>query len=468
MHETAPTPFSPDQPPLTENAITLPPSSPPAPPQAPGRTTRLLRTLFAWPRSILRHPLRTLIIALLLLLIGAGSGVAGVWMWASYHLRSGRTALESYHTAEAVQHLQAALRVWPHDPDTLLLAARAARRAKAFDTAEHFLDLYQEQRKEDEDLTLERICLRAERGEPDSVAKYCQGLIERSDPATPLVLEALTQGYLRNYQPQKAGIAINEWLELDPDNPQALILQGQLYELLQRQADAIKSYRAALTADSTLDEARLRLSDVLMQLGSVEEAKPHLEYLGGRLPNNPKVQVYLARVQDRMGHPELAEQILDTVLAHQPNYAAALLDRGILALRAGQFDQAEKYLREAVKQDPSDHQAHDRLAFCLEQNGKLAEADKAREHIKRMEKDMDEIQAIVRGKLEQDPHNADLHYEVGMISLRAGAATEGLRWLHSALKENPSHQGAHKALMEYYQSIGDLGRAREHRQKLTK
>jgi tetratricopeptide (TPR) repeat protein len=394
--------------------------------------------------------------------------MAGVGLWASYHLRAGRAALERYHTVEAVRHLGTARLVWPRDPEILFLSARAARRTGAFEAADHFLDLYQEVRKEDENLTLERILLRAERGEPDSVLNYCQTRIEPNDPAAPLVFEALTQGYLRNYQPQKAEKVLGKWLEQEPDNPQALFLQGQVYDLQMRHADALQSFRAALTTDPALDTARLRLCDVLMQLGLFEEAQPHVEYLRGRLPDSPKILVYLARIQDRQGHPEEVERILEEVLARWPYFAPALVDRGILAIRAGQFSEAEKYLRQAVQQDPSDFQARDRLAFCLEQNGKLAEADKEREYLKQMEKDIDEIQTIIRGQMERTPHNPDLHYRIGMISLRAGADGEALRWLYSALREDPNHQGAHKALMEYYQRKGDLSRAREHRQKLIK
>jgi Tfp pilus assembly protein PilF len=464
-HEHVPLPSVP----LAEMPSALMPTLASLPPYRPKRGARFLGTVLAWPRAVLRHPLRSLGIAVLLLVIATGIGIAGIWLWASYHLRAGRAAVQHYHTPEAVLHLQAALSIWPRDPETLLLAARAARRAASFNTADHFLDLYQELRKEDKDLTLERICLRAERGEPDSVAKYCQSLVEQNDADAPLVLEALAQGYLRSYQPQKAEMVLSKWLELEPDNPQALHIQGQVYDLESRQADAIKSYRAALTADPTLDEARLRLCDVLMQLGSYEEAQPHLEYLRGRLPQHPKVLVYLARIQDRQGHPEEADKLLAEALARQPHFAPALVDRGVLAIRAGRFGEAEKYLREAVQYDPSDFQAHDRLAFCLEQNDKPAEADKLREHIKQMEKDMTEIQAIIRqGLLERSPHDADLHYRIGMISLRAGAEAEALRWLHSALQEDPNHQGAHKALMEYYQRIRNFRKADEHRQKLLK
>jgi tetratricopeptide (TPR) repeat protein len=480
MHEPAPSPVTPDQPASADNKITATPLapvengitsmllSPVAPPRPMGRLARFVGTVLAWPHAVLRHPLRSLIIAVLLLLTASGFGIAATWLWASYHLRTGRAALEHYHTTEAVAHLYAVLKIWPRDPETLLLAARAARRSGAFDAANQFLDLYQEVRGEDEDVVLERICLRAARGEPESVANYCRSLIEENDPATPLLYEAMAQGFARSYQPRMAEMLLQKWLEQEPDNPQALYLLGQVYDSSSRRADAIKTYRAVLTADPTLDEARLRMCDALMQLGSLEEAQRHLEYLRARLSDNPKVLVYLARIQDRLDHPEEVQKLLDAALALQPHYAPALLDRGLLAMRAGQFDEAEKYLREAVQQDPSDHQAHDRLALCLEHNDKPAEADKVREHIKQMEKDILKLQAIAKGRLEQSPHDADLHYQIGMISLRAGSIAEGLRWLNSALKENPNHQGAHKALMEHYQRKGDRGKAREHQQKLIK
>jgi tetratricopeptide (TPR) repeat protein len=417
---------------------------------------------------MIRHPGRSLAIVGLVLAIGAGASVAGVWLWASYQLRLGRSALERYHTAEAVPHLQATLSIWPRDPESLLLAARAARRAGSLDEADHFLDRYQDVRGDDENLLLERVFVRAERGDPERVRNYTQALIEQNHPATPLIFEALARGYLRGYQPNKAEILLHDWLQRQPDNPQALLLEGQVRESQLRQSDALKSYRAALEADATFDEARLRLCETLMQLGSTEEALPHLEYLRQRIPNNPMVQVYLARIAERGGRGEEAEQMLDEVLACRPNFAPALAERGKLAWRAGHAVDAEKWLRQAVGREPGDFQARYHLYLSLEKNGKLDEAQKEQEQLRRMEKDMADIQAIVAGKMEQNPHNADLHYQIGTISLRAGAVEEGLRWLHSALKEDPRHQPTHQALMEHYQRIGDFGRAREHRQHLKR
>ncbi|HEY7309354.1 MAG TPA: tetratricopeptide repeat protein [Gemmataceae bacterium] len=461
MHETAP---------LSEPDSMVSSPSPPAPAAAPppGRAGRWLDVCLAVPRAILRRPVRSLVISGLLLLIGAGVSLAVVYLWAAYHLRVARTALERYHTNEALPHLQTAYSIRPRHPETLLLAARAARRVGSYEDADRWLDRYQDVRgPEDEDLVLERVLVRVERGEADAMSKYCVSLIERDHPAAPLILEALARGYMRGYQPKKAEKAIEEWLKRQPDNPQALLIQGELSELLTRQHDAIASYRRALTVDPQLDDARLRLSGALMNLDLTAEAQPHLEYLSRRFPANLMVQVYLARVEDRAGNAEEAVRILESVLARQPRFAPALAERGKLALRDGQAEQAEKWLREACDQEPGDYQAHYQLSLCLEKNGKTEEAQKEQAHLQQIEDDIKQIQQIVMGHMEAQPHDANLHYRVGMIALHAGSIEEALRWLHSALKEDPNHQPTHKALMEHYQRLGDFGRARAHRQKLT-
>jgi cytochrome c-type biogenesis protein CcmH/NrfG len=154
---------------------------------------------------MIRHPLRSLAIVGLLALIGLGIGVAGAYVWASYHLQAARAALQRYHTSEAVTHLRAALTIWPRDAETLLLAARAARRAGVLDDAARCLERCQPLLgKNDKDFILESTLLRVERGELDDTKKFRDALVTRDDPAVPLVLEAWARGCLRMYRSSDA------------------------------------------------------------------------------------------------------------------------------------------------------------------------------------------------------------------------------------------------------------------------
>ena len=74
----------------------------------------------------------------------------------------------------------------------------------------------------------------------------------------------------------------------------------------------------------------------------------------------------------------------------------------------------------------------------LEKDGELS-----RDDLDRIEKDLERL-AKVTLKLGSEPHNADLRCQAGQIMLHNGQETEGLRWLASALQEDPGHAATHE------------------------
>lgn len=406
---------------------------------------------------------RLLAILLLLSLSGVGAGLIGRQLWAAHHFRRGRAALERYHSQEASDHLRKCLTVWPHDAETLLLAARAARRLGAFDDAEHLLDTYRTVRGQDDELTLEQILLRAERGDLEAVRAYCQSLLDRQDPATPLVLEALAHGSLRMFQFKQTEDLLGLWLKQDPDNVQALWLQGSLLQTRNKLSDAATSLRRVVQLDSEHDEARLQLCDVLLDLSQAKDALPHLEYLAKRLPDRPQARIALARCLDQLGRTAEAEEELATVVERWPNYAPALVARGRLALRAGRVEDAEVWLRKGCELGPGDVQALYQFHQCLVRRGKAEDAKAVLSRLKQAEEDTQRFTEIITYHLQNAPHDSALHQELGAILLRAGAVDEGMRWLNRALKENPDHRPTHRTLADYYQRTGEFGKAARHR-----
>jgi predicted Zn-dependent protease len=411
---------------------------------------------------VVRHPARVLLVAGLLALTAGGAGVVGTQLWAAYHFRAARASVEHCHSAEARQHLTVCLRVWPHDPAVLLLAARNARRLGAFSEAEQFLDEYQRAGGDADPLTLERALLRAERGEMDTVARYCHSLVERHDPASPLVLEALARGYLRSYRLEEAGMCLEIWQDQQPDDPQELFLRGQGYELRGRRPDAIASFRRAVELDPEHEPARLHLARLLVQSAQPGEALPHLEYLLRRSPDDPQVQVYLARCRDQLGQQAEAVRLLDGVLARSPDYAPALAARGSLALRDGDLTAAECWLRQAAALAPGDSDTHYHFWQCLQRAGKAEEAEKEHARLKHQLEDK-KLFADLIARLQQSPHNPAVRYELGMIALRAGSGPEAVQWLEGALAEDAHYAPAHRALAAYYRESGQPARAERHR-----
>jgi tetratricopeptide (TPR) repeat protein len=398
----------------------------------------------------------------LLALSAGGAGLAGIHLWAMYHFRAGRAAVERCHNREAQRHLNACLRVWPHNPDTLILAARTARRMGAMTEADSFLDACHGL-KGDDDLALERLLLQAARGEGDRVQKVCLAMVKDNHPATPLILEALAYGYITMYRLQEASFALTVWMDRQPDSPQAYLLRGILYTYADRVDDALADFRHVLELDPEHDEVRLRLASALLDRGQGAEALPHFEYLRQRMPDELTVQVGLARCKDLLGQQAEAAQLLDEVLSRRPDYADALAERGKVAMRAGDLDAAETWLRKAAILEPGDYQLHYQIHLCLTQNGKEEEAREEEQRLKQIDADLKRIRQIVTHDMGLAPHDPALHYEAGMIALRTGEYREAVRWFESALREDPKYVPAHLALAQFYAQVGEAAKAAQHR-----
>jgi tetratricopeptide (TPR) repeat protein len=412
-----------------------------------------------------RNPKRTLAVSALLILILVPVGYGGVRLWAFYQFRAGQIELERYHHQNALTHFQACLKVRPDDGDALLLAARAERRLGDYQEAERFLERYKQNFGADEAFTLEEILMRADRGDVDAVIVYCRARMDR-DPATaPLILEAMTHGYVRGFRWTKVDECLRQWLELRPDDTQALLFQALMAAIRDNNQQALDSYRRVIDLDPDRDEARLRLAELLLDLSQPEEALPHLERLYRQQPDNPKIAVPTARAYDQLGRQEEATPILDAVLDRHPNFAPALLHRGMIATQTNDLAAAETWLRQACALEPGDYQAHYQLSQCLEHEGKAAEAKALQPKLKQIDADLQRYHELIGAQIGQAPHDPALLQELGAILLRAGADEEGLRWLNQALKEDPGHVPTHQTLADYFQKTGNTGLAAKHREQ---
>jgi Flp pilus assembly protein TadD len=415
-----------------------------------------------------RWPLRYLAVLFLLGLIGLGGWLAWQVCAVEYHIAAAASSARRYHNLQAQHHLDRCLALRPHEPRALLLAARVAWRLGSFDLSERLLDQYQEARGGDDDHALEHVLLRAARGDVAEVEAYCRARIEEDHPAAGLVHEAVAAGLVRRYRLREADDALRAWQQREPDNTQALLQAGNLCELRLQLPEALERYRRAVELDPARDEARLRLVGVLVHNNSGQEALPHAEYLRRCLPDNPRVHLLLAQCQALLGRQDEAARTLDELLRRWPHHGPALGERGKLALRDGDAVRAEALLREALARDPASTTTRHLLAQALRRNGKEEQARAEEDRLAQMNEDEDRIQKIALVEMQQRPNDPALCAEVGVISLRAGAVSEGLRWLRRALEIDPGNAAAHRALEDHYQRAGNATLAARHRRQAAR
>jgi Flp pilus assembly protein TadD len=389
---------------------------------------------------------------LLLVLAGLTAGVSirvrpQVRAW--HHRRAARTEVQRYHTSQAIHHLLICREIWPHDPEVLLLSARAARRAGVYGDAERLLKLYRDVRGRDEAHTFEQLLLATE-GRVEEYAEQCWKCIEEGRFDEVLLMEALTRGYLRQYRLGQARLCLNRWKEVEPNNPQVYYLEGLLnLDYLHSASSAVESYRHAVELDADHEQARLGLAIALGTDRQFAEAVEQFEFLLQRHPDDARAKVGLAECRDGLGESDEALRLVEEVLARHPRLPAALSLRGQLAFKSGKWAEAEDFLRRALQGNPNDHRARYSLVLCLEQNGQEEEAHQQRSQLSQLEKDTAQFHDLVTKEIAKRPTDPALHCKIGQLLLRAGEREEGVRWLHSALHLDPNYQPARKALADF-------------------
>jgi tetratricopeptide (TPR) repeat protein len=398
------------------------------------------RTKAAWLRYVL-----------FLAVIGAG-------VWSAYHigryvsgyfrLRAARQAIARQDLAAAEELLARCVHEWPDSPEVLHLAAQTSRRAGHYDEAFHYLKEYRRAGGLSEVAEFEQALRRAQQGDLAPVEKSLAAAAQKDHPDSALILEALSRGYLKSYRLSDALDCLVLWLERDPDNVQALLWRADLYERWLNYERALLDYRHALTLAPDRNDARRRFAQVLVQARQPAEALEQFQSLERCQPDDPALLLGIARCQHMSGKSEEAARIIDGLLSAHPDDAGALVESAMLALEAGQPSRAENPLRRAVQLDPSNREALHALVQCLNQLHKTKEAEERRARLDRLETQLDRVADLAKA-IGASPHDAALRHEMALIFLDRGATNEGMRWLHSALEQDPLYAPALETRAKY-------------------
>jgi Flp pilus assembly protein TadD len=343
------------------------------------------------------------------------------------------------------------------------LLARVCRQTAQFDQAEEHLQECQKWEGASARLALERTLLQVQQGAiARSTEERLRKDVAEGHPEAREIVEALSVGCLVSYRFESANGYLTKWIELEPNNSQAYIWRSLARERLLGFVDARDDARQAVALAPGSFEARLRLADSLMFTTEYQEAAEIYATLNRERPDSPLAGMGLAQADAKIGRLDEAAATLDGLLARYPTDAPVLLERGRLALLAGDSLHAEAWLGRAAAVAPWDYQTNYSLLQALRQQGKNREAAAVEKHVHRIQEDS----AVLR-KLTEDfrsnPYDLSLRCEIARILLAQDNAREVLDWLNGALKVDPNHRLANRMLADYYEKIGEPVRAAQYR-----
>ncbi len=388
-----------------------------------------------------------------LLLAGVGGGLFGLHWWARQQLRTAEELLADLRFEEAGRLLDDYLRVRPSDAEARLLAARAERRAGDAAAAEHQLDEHDRLRGGTRASSLERVLLRAERGELGDDESRLRSLLEQREADPVQLLEALARDYQATERFGDALACLADLLKERPRHPRALVWRAQIGGRMQKWDDALKDARRAVELRPDSVEARLICAEAYERVGQTEQAVREYGWLYERGHQSPAVVLGLGRCLQDLARFAEARQVLDAFLAGQPGRADVLVERGRLALREGGAAPAEPYFRRAAAADPDNRDAQRFLLRCLEAGGNTAEAARVAGQLRQLEIRAGRVDQL-RSDVLAAPDEAEPRYRLGLFLLQNGRAEEGRNMLLNVLRLNPWHGPARAALDAYAERTG--------------
>jgi tetratricopeptide (TPR) repeat protein len=380
--------------------------------------------------------------------LAAGGGLAARWYRTGQLLRRGEEALAAREYAQAREHLTRYLEARPGDARARLLAARAARRLRLYEEASEHLRRCRKDGGDAEAVEVEYALIEVQRGGEGPAAALRERAL-RDDELALVILEVLIQHDLDTYRLWEALHGLTLYLSRRPDDLQARLARGYVWERFLYFADALEDYRKAVEAHPDSPEARLRLADTLLLGGTPGEALGQYEWLAGpgRWPDRPEVRFGVARCRRRLGEVEEARRLLDALAAEFPEHGELLWERGELELDQGRPAEAEPWLRRALRSIPHDRRVSYSLSRCLRELGRREEAETFEARVQQIDADLRRLDQVCKEVMKR-PDDAALRCEAGLLFLRNGERHEGVRWLQMALRLDPGCEAARAALAE--------------------
>ncbi len=386
---------------------------------------------------------------------------------ANYHLGAAEQALTANRLEQAKAHLLLCLELQPNHVQAHFLLAQTARRTGNDREALAYLEKAEQLNGVPEAVELERTLLRVQNGDlTPAQDALLWAYVKKGHPGAVLILEALTKGYMKTFRLGQAQESLEEWLERQPENIQALSWRGRVLRHLKGDREAAAVFQKIVQLDPDNASARLDLAQTLLDINQPRQAVEQFQWLAEREPGHAGAVLGLAQGRRLLGQIDQARSLLAGLLQQFPDHAKALAERGRLELEAGNWDQAETFLTRAVARTPFDRDAVYNYLRCLERRQDKVAAAKWRSRLQQIDDGLKRL-AVLTQKITQAPREAGPRCEAGKIFLSIGNDQEGLRWLASALHEDPNHLESHKVLHDYYGDKGRLDLAARHAQALA-
>jgi tetratricopeptide (TPR) repeat protein len=252
---------------------------------------------------------------------------------------------------------------------------------------------------------------------------------------------------------------VDRWCAAAPADVAALRERMDIQARLAKPDQATSAGERILELDPGDQTTRLLLSAVYMDAGRFADAARELRHLNDAGRNGPEIVLALARAEWEQDHATEAARLVDEYLSRVPDDASALVLRGLIHHRAGEYESAVAVLQRERSRAPQ-HRAM--LLFPLGQSldrlGRSAEAGQAYAELAAIQ-DANRFATDAA----QRPDDLPLQIKAAGAMLQAGDPLQARRVLEAALARLGSHRDALAELAKCYDALGQSDLAKQAR-----
>ncbi len=408
---------------------------------------------------------RIALFALALAGIGVGVGMFVAEWRHDARIREAETALDADDADRARGLLVAAAGARPESGRVQFLSARAARMTGDIAAARKHLANAKRLGWVPEAIDLESGLIQAQ---TDALAPeydyHLRKCLREGHPDAMYIAQVLAYRDFAMFRLSDAVRSTEIWTTAAPGSARAWALRGDVCDKARLKPQAIEAYRKAHDLDPPNPAHLLALTRLLLNTKvPPDDVAALLEPALAAAPDNDDIGLQLALCRIEQARPDAAIALVEGILKRRPESLSALQLKGRIELTRDRPDAALAPLRRAVELGPYNPDLLYLLMQALNRTGPATEASAIEARWKRAKADLDKLAETTR-EITLAPANADSRSLAGELCLRNGLEKEGLQWLESALKLDPSHAPTHRRLAERAEKAGDREKAARHRE----
>ena len=297
-------------------------------------------------------------------------------------------------------------------------------------------------------------------GKPQAAVACLENAVKQEPPPDEAerLQEALGAAYAASGEMEKALNTLKDLVAAHPESAPAHFSLGMLHARQGQPTEedkraAVAEFREALRLESSMDEARIALGQVLMSSQQYADAVPVLLEYTRRQSKDAQGFYALGLAYRGLSRSDSAIDVLRRAASLNPQDAAIRFDLGMLLSAKGQTAAAIEQLLVAERIDPSDLATHKELASLFRKSGDEEQfrLEQAKGNAVASSGDKEAAMARIYDEANRD--------------LGAGKAKEAAERYRKALQLNPRDAKLHYNLALAFDRMGDVAGERKELQR---